>query len=209
VDGKRWNKVSSASFGGPDDQQMFGVTSVGSALIAVGMSRPHLDAAVWFSVDGRAWNRIHSRALGGLKDQGMLSVARGGPGMVATGFDSSNGSRDAAVWVSRDGFKWTEFPPDPSVFGGTGTQEMVGLAPGGPGLVGVGYSEQRGDLNGAVWVSADGITWNPTRRDTDLVGLGEQRIKSAISFGSHLIAVGREEGTTDEDAVVWIGTLTA
>ena len=72
--------------------------------------------------------------------------------------------------------------------------------------VGVGYSERRGDVDGAVWVSRDGVTWQATARASVLLGLGEQRIKSVISFGPHLVAVGRETSATGEDAAVWIGT---
>ena len=92
--------------------------------------------------------------MGGAGNQRMFSVTVGGPGLVAVGRDESGGDSDAAVWISVDGITWSRVPDDEAIFGGAGTQVMVGVTVGGPGLVAVGWDGSSGDLNAAVWVEA-------------------------------------------------------
>ncbi len=110
-DGVLWSRVpphDASVFGGPDDQEMFGVAAGGPGLVAVGRdwSGGDWDAAVWTSPDGVLWSRApHDESVfGGPDGQGMVGVVAGGPGFVAVGWDYSGGDLDAAVWVT--------LPPD-------------------------------------------------------------------------------------------------
>jgi hypothetical protein len=156
----------------------------------------------------------------------LEAVTVGGPGLVAVGGECP-GSRDciagtpvdwtAAVWVSPDGFAWERVPHDEDIFGGPGSQVMLDVTPGGPGLVAVGFVDPsnflRGrwhglrnvgpleDLDGAIWVSVDGIAWERVPDPTvAFSGEGDQIIHAVISTGSGLMAVGAAGG----DAAVWV-----
>jgi hypothetical protein len=162
ADGLVWSRVphDEAVFGGNDSQQMYSVVAGGPGLVAVGYDRSSGDAdtAVWTSPDGLAWSRVpHDEAVfGGDDSQQMYSVVAGGPGLVAVGYDRSGGDDDAAVWTSPDGLAWSRVPYDEAVFGGDGTQEMLSVVAGGPGLVAVGYDRSGGDDDAAVWTSPGG-----------------------------------------------------
>jgi hypothetical protein len=214
---------------------MFAVTVGGPGLVAVGRDGPVADgegnAAVWTSPDGFVWSRVpHDEAIfGGLGEQRMVSVTAGGPGLVAVGFDrpAEQGEGNAAVWTSPDGFVWSRVPHDEAIFGGNSRQMMLGVTPGGPGLVAVGtdgYS-YKGDedqhtetpdelaaveraVDAAVWTSPDGLVWSRVPHDEAIFGgLGEQRMNSVTAGGPGLVAVGSVTGELvgwyAHDAAVW------
>lgn len=156
----------------------------------------------------------------------LEAVTVGGPGLVAVGGVCEIGDCDisldgvgwsAAVWVSADGLVWEQVPHDAQVFGGAGDHVMLDVTVGGPGLVAVGVIDPSGfgagrwqglvgvgpleELDGAIWVSSDGLSWE---RVTDpagaFTGEGDQIITAVISGGPGLIAV----GASNDDAVVWV-----
>ncbi len=49
---------------------------------------------------------------------------------------------------------WSRVPHDEAVFGGEGSQLMLSVTVGGPGLVAVGGAGSGDDLDAAVWVEA-------------------------------------------------------
>ena len=158
VDGVTWSRVShdDAVFGekdGSEDwagQVMFGVTSGGPGLVAVGADISPLSGvwtwgvAVWTSVDGVTWSRspydgepLGLDELTGWRGVFMRSVTDGGPGLVAVGSDVQD-DEDSLVWTSVDGITWSRVPYDEAVFGGADNQQMLDVTVGGPGLVVVG-----------------------------------------------------------------------
>jgi hypothetical protein len=219
VDGLTWSRVhdDGSVLGGPATQAMYGVTAGGPGLVAVGeetLSGSNR-AAVWTSVDGLEWSRVpHDAAIFGGQgtrftggDHGMLDVTTGGPGLVAVGYGGKPSNVDAAVWTSPDGLVWEAVPQDPDVFGGEGDQRMISVVAGGPGLVAVGQSAPGGNLDAAVWVSLDGLTWSRVPDSGDsLGGDGWQNMLSVTVGGPGLVAVGFESHNNDDDAAVWTST---
>ena len=143
----------------------------------------------------------------------------GGPGLIAGGSVIPPGSAwqesptvgdRAAIWVSEDGIRWDRIPHDEDVFGGPGGTAINDIAAGGPGYVAVGASvaDSGGDIDPAVWVSEDGLSWervvSPSFEDP-----GSQWMESVSSGGPGVVAVGLSlDGTgegiwTSPDGLRW------
>jgi TIR domain len=96
---------------------------------------------------------------------------------------------------------WTE---QSDVFGGTGTQRMMGLVAWGSGFVAVGEDSTAGNDGGAVWISADGSAWDKVAGNADIEGV----MYGIAAGGPGLVAVGyRGEGGagvwTSTDGIIW------
>jgi hypothetical protein len=163
----------------------------------------HWDAAAWVSTDGLTWSRVTQPAFRRADDQATWRVIAGGPGLVALGYEMSGGDQDAAVWTSADRSTWDRIPPQS--LRAEGDQEMCGMARGGPGVVIVGYERSGTDWDGAVWTSADGITWDRVAHDeAALGGDGDQSMTVALASGGRLVAVGWAARSGPGDAAVWV-----
>ena len=175
----------------------------GSGLLAAGIAagtRGDTDAAIWRSDDGSHWARVAARDLGGRGNQGIDDLQTLGDLLVAGGFDDAHGAgKDAAVWVSRDGTRWTENTR--GALGGPGDQVISRVYPtastsaGLPQLVAGGFEVVGGDRNAALWYSDDGRTWTRETRSADpLGGPGAQEIESILAVGHAfpLVAVGAD-----------------
>ena len=206
--GDNWTRVpdDEAVFGGAGDQQIRSLTVGGPGLVAGGYdtSGGRMRGAVWVSPDGYHWTRIDDPAVfGGPASDVIYSVTAGGPGLVAVGWHSVGGDRDAAVWVSADGYRWTRID-DPAVFGGPGSQEMLSAATGGVGLVAAGYRSSAGHLDAAVWVSPDGYRWTRIDSQEAFGGPGSSVIYSVTAGGPGLVAVGHTYSPTASDGAAWV-----
>jgi len=135
----------------------------------------------------------------------MTSVSSGGPGLVAVGWGGPAASRDATVWTSVEGFVWTRVAEHESVFGGAGSQVMLAVADGGPGLVAVGSDAPSGiDSVPAVWASVDGITWTRVPLDESRArNAGGGEMTSVVVGGPGLVAVGWVGRGYSRVAAVW------
>jgi hypothetical protein len=215
-DGLRWARANfQPSLGGEDAQLMRTLVEFGDGFVGAGREQTSegMDAAVWKSDAGTDFERILGTSedtFGGSGEQQIYTVTAGGPGVVAVGAaDSGAGDLDAAVWVSEDGEVWERAAPD--ALGGPGTQVMLGVTPTPAGLVAVGYgtaesgAEEEG-LDGAIWRSADGLTWERLPGDS-FGGPGEQQIKNAVVYRDTVIAVGWDSSRGDYDAAVWTAPL--
>ncbi len=166
-DGRAWQRID-------DDAGVFGdamsVTGAGSdqfindiaggslGVVAVGADGLVLehDAAIWVLNDGLVWERLPHDAdvFGGEGDQFMHSVVQTSGSVIVVG--ESGG--EAAAWVSRDGTQWARADVnDRSIRAGAEPSVMNDVAIAGVGLVAVGSAGV--DLGPAVWLSADGVTW--------------------------------------------------
>jgi hypothetical protein len=196
-----WERVphDEAVFGGPGDQEMWAVAVGGPGLVAVGSddSDGDMDAAVWVSSTGQTWQRLpdDQAILGGPGFQMMQGVVAGGPGMVAVGHENTaDGDGRAVVWVSQDGWTWERIPHDEAIFGDPGGnvgtyQDMVAIAAAGSRLVAVGSDRSGGDSDGAVWISADGLTWERIADNEEAFGgPGDQGLDSVMVGGPGLLA---------------------
>jgi len=110
---------------------------------------------------------------------------------------------------------WSVVSHDEAVFGGEGSQTILSVTTGGPGLVAVGLDGGVGpwvsgsDTAAAVWVSPDGLTWSRVAHDETVFG-GEhgQVMRTVIAGGPGLVAVGWDgRGILDDtpavDAAIW------
>ena len=96
---------------------------------------------------------------------------------------------------------WFRVPSNESVFGGPGSQDMLSVTVGGPGMVAVG--EDDGDVG--VWTSTDGVSWSRIPYEEDVFGgTGPSRVTVG---GPGLVAVGADDGRmavwTSVDGVKW------
>jgi hypothetical protein len=144
-------------------QVLTGAAVSGAVVVAVGWEgRQDRDAAAWLrAVTGDVWVPACGDETvcgdkfpgGGSKWQMMWAVtASQSGGFVAVGSDVVEGSWDAAVWVSPDGFSWHR-ASQAAILGGDRNQEMRSVIETRKGLlVAVGSDKSEG----AVWTSADG-----------------------------------------------------
>jgi hypothetical protein len=91
-------------FGGPLDQEIHGLTQVGTGWVAAGWTRldkENRDAAVWASDDGSTWDLVDDddAAWGGPGDQKVEAVTAAGATVIAVGSDVS----DVAIWIGQPG----------------------------------------------------------------------------------------------------------
>ena len=102
---------------------------------------------------------------------------------------------------------WARVPHDEAVFGGDGIQAMTSVVVGGPGLVAVGVSNSGNDVDAAVWISVDGVTWTRVPHDEAVFGgEGVQVMNSVVASGPGLVAVGFDASGSDPmdaAAAVW------
>lgn len=125
------------------------------------------------------------------------SVVSGGPGLVAAGLAGDLHSRTAAVWTSLDGRSWDRVADEAGVFAsedsGVGDRIIIDLLSRPEGLVGVGAEGVVGRIDGAVWTSADGTSWDRVRADA-LEGPGDQIMWAAAEFDGSVVAAGESGG---------------
>jgi hypothetical protein len=200
----KWQQVLDPGLEAGGMEYMEAITTGGPGLVAVGSDcgtglcgppgrhyeTDDWDAAVWVSTDGTAWQRVphDESALGGPGSQDMLDVVEAGPGLVAVGIV------DHAYWGGRRA-PWEVRPGE----GALGS------------LPGYRHEEGRDDIDAAVWVSADGITWERVADPGSVFSgpangsapeVGDQGME-AVAVGKGLIVA---VGSAHEDAAVWIST---
>ncbi len=212
---------------GVDGQHIWAVQPAGGRLIAVGFtfrSDGTYDGAIWTSSDGFEWSRVDPVTFdepGSQLIKGVVGGAGGVP-LVAVGCeddldrcDLEGNDADAAVWISEDvGESWAKVPLESSWLVGEGVQAMYAVSRQGSDFIAVGtHTAATGDLDGAVWISTDGVNWvfqrNPAAQVQDLGGdPDDQEIRALIRFRRHqlsFVAVGVADDDIDQDAVVWGG----
>jgi hypothetical protein len=215
-DGTAWSRVPDPGgvFGGAGWQGMHAVTAGGPGWVAAGYddSGEDWNAAVWTSPDGVTWTRVpHDESLfGGVNDQEIFGLIVAGPGLVAVGKDDEA----PAAWVSADGLSWQKVPSD-SFFNDPrfdNTDKVMRAVAATPqlGLVAVGYlaryseATDTDDVDAAVWVSADGLSWTLVSEDAGTYGgPDEQKIMAVTAGGPGFVAVGWDRSGGDADAAVW------
>ena len=212
-DGSAWTRVHTIAAPEAGECGVFpfwtSAVAGGPGLVAVGGGwgwwRDECDQAtvVWTSRDGGSWQQHRVEPVAWLEQ--MVDVTAGGPGLVAVGVrraDTEDSS--AAVWTSPDGVTWTPVPDDEAVFGGKGSQIMMSVTRGGPGLVAVGGDR---DSSAAVWTSPDGLTWTRVPDDEAVFGgQGNQHMSGVTIGGPGLVAVGEDWADTETGggrAAVW------
>lgn len=165
--GELWRPHRDENLGGPGDQQINAVTTVGAGFIAVGEETidGDTDAVLWTSSDGREWDRVHdaSGVFGGEGDQRMFAVASSSElGIVVAAGAEDVGSEvdaldpiDAAVWTSSDGGRtWDRLPetPETSALTNYGSEQVKALIPIANGFLALGTEGREADKDADAWI---------------------------------------------------------
>lgn len=214
-DGNDWTRVSHDEnvFDGPGPQYMNRVVPNGrEGWVAIGATwettlGSEVDGALWTSRTGRDHWVLRQQEIGtfaGPGTQDIRSVTRNDNSLVAAGTDAAGGDFDGAIWTSSGGIVWSRVEENESVLGGPGDQQVITVAPHGPGFVAVGREERNGDEDAAVWLSRNGKSWERMPSSGSLSGHGDQVMLGVTSTPLGLVAVGRVVHTDDEiDGAVW------
>jgi DNA-binding SARP family transcriptional activator len=183
------------------DEAMRDVVAVGDRLVAVGFRSKATDndAAVWYSGDGLEWVAL-TQALGAPGEQEMAAVVPFGSGALAAGFTTGS-DRDAALWRSDDGVVWEAVSS--GAFGGEGIQQINALATGCGGVIAVGQETIDGEIDAAVWRSADGATWERLEDPDVFGGEGPQQMFTVACSPDGLVAAGRDGIGPGADGAMW------
>ena len=216
--GGPWERVvhDEATFGGDGAQVVRALTQDGGRLVAVGTdTQPGggVDALLWVAQGGE-WERVtEAEALAGAGDQHAVDVTATGGDVVAVGWETKAAvggappDTDAVAWVLGVS---DEPAPEPEAgpvipwqrvmgqddLGGDGDQRMYSVAIGPAGIVAVGTTSGDG-LDGAVWRSEDGVTWE---RSAVLGGPADQYLLGVMTGGPGYVAVGAD----GPSAAVWL-----
>jgi serine/threonine protein kinase len=225
-DGGEWERMAGDALAAFGQQEMLAVRPLGSRLIVIGYTteRGDMDPAVWL-YEEEAWNRVDPDEFDEPNMQIMLDMAGGERGLplVAVGCEeesllrcdtASSSTADAGVWISDDGRSWERVMTESGRLEGDGIQVMRAIVTYRGSFVAVGTRTAPGDdLDGGVWISADGLEWRaPGPLDSTaalLGGDGDQSLRALVPYGRGRIAV-VGFGVTDEgeveDAQVWTAT---
>ena len=185
---------------GPPPEELWDVTAVdGEDVVAVGRSGTgQKQVGVW-TYDGSTWSRLDPSKLGAETGQ-LYTAASSGEAVLAAGWvDQGGEGRNAAIWMRSADGDWGANRCPPDECGGSGKQEILGVAAvSGGGWVAVGREDVSGDFDAAVWISADGSAWERVR-DESFAGPKDQAMNDVVELDGRLIAVGRN----GHDGAVW------
>jgi serine/threonine protein kinase len=203
------------------DQEMWAARSLSSALVAIGYTTEggDMDPASWIYEDD-AWTRVEADQFEEPGEQIAVDLAGGQRGLplVAVGCDDDSArcdtasatAADAAVWTSDDGLTWERLEAERPL-AGTGHQVMRAVVTYRGTFVAVGTrTGPRGDMDGGMWLSPDGVTWRTPGLQAfstnALGGRDDQSIRALVAYGTPQIALlgfGVTGEGALEDAQVW------
>ncbi len=170
ADGLSWVRLAGdrTALGGPDEQEMLGVSPAGQGVMAVGIERysvnglARTNGVAWASPDGTSWSRAASGDAG-MTDAELSCVTDAASGPVAAGrafFEEIVPNQpllrfsSAAVWTSPDSLTWTRILLPRTDESSKSSEAAMGIASFSGGLVVVGYEEAKGQpARGAIWTS--------------------------------------------------------
>ena len=204
--GTSWDRVEGATSGlhEPGDQAMQVVVPATPGVVAAGFDTSpegDLDASVWTSKDGSSWTRLTQASLTGPGDQQIFGATTMEDRLIAVGSSASvGGDLDAAVWVqSRRGVDGSSRSVAPATSRSTPSWRATPdwSRWGGPPL--------GGNVDAAVWTSADGYGWDRVPAADVLGGAGDQRMSSVTSVDGTFFAGGSStRDGRDPDGAVWL-----
>ncbi|MDN3357994.1 hypothetical protein [Actinomadura sp. DC4] len=159
------------------DQELVGVASAGSIVVAIGGEADTADYRGEFLVSsdgGRSFRLADVRTPDGA-EPGYGDTPRVVAGSEGAWVALGGSRTGTAVWTSRDARTWTRQPDSTgAVFG---HDKITRVARTSSGFVAVGDTSQKGDYSDAVpvvWLSSDGRQWER---------LGNDQLKMSLSGG--------------------------
>lgn len=157
-------------------------------------------AQVWTSADGGAtWTEIPDQE--GFVGSSMNAVAVDADGRwVAVGASATE--RRALTWTSPDGANWSR-SPDLDLFAEAELLDVTAGAPGGPAFIGVGGAPV---IQGAIWVSDDGVSWEVTAGAGADPAFNNSSIQAVTAGGIGYVAAGLTVEVASFDAAFWTST---
>jgi len=182
ADGEAWTRIAANLLVGPDDTIVERVVPWAGGWLLIGQEGPHAD-------------RVRCEQLGQAGQLASIDgpVDGGGP---APNFSCGWGTE--VHWLTADGSAWQRVAPA-GLQGGVPKRgdliEFRLVAAGGPGLVVLGEGSDVGAAS--IFVSADGINWQPTAPD--------RQIPSGIVPYGFVIG-GRTIAAVADGPSAWIGT---
>jgi hypothetical protein len=198
IDGTEWQRLADdvITSDGENPLRMTRVAAGAPGLVAFGTEGSASEmplVAAWSSPTGTAWEQL-SLDPSVFGQDFIADVIAWGSGFLAFG---------SALWTSPDGRNWARHElgevVGPDIDGG-----FLSVAAGGPGLVAVGLDRSSGDADAAVWVSADGFTWD---RIDDvgrvLGGSGDQRMAFVVAGDFGFLAGGSDGAYPDSRPAFW------
>jgi len=185
------------------------------------------DVGVWSSPDGAAWTEQAGLPFPGSFDEWAHAAAPFGDQLVVVGAWRESGTNptqvqniwtfntddlDATAWVGAGAPPaWTG--ADPADLGGDREEEMVDVVPLGDRLVAVGNSDiipefgvaARPEYGGAVWVSADGLSWERVADEAGVFSGPDitTGMSAAVGDGSTVWAFGVDRSSRTDILAVW------
>jgi serine/threonine-protein kinase len=219
-DGLDWDAVDDPGLEAPGDQEVMAARELGDRLVAVGITNElgDIDGAVWVFESG-AWSRVPPESLASPDNQEVILDIAGGGGdhpLVAVGCEDPSYRCDtllataanAVVWTSDDGSSWVRVEATGRLQG-PGDQVMRALVTYHGSLVAVGSrGGPRGDIDGGVWTSVDGVAWRSESQSspnvTALGGEGSQSMRGVIVYRQRLIGFGVTQVATVVDGRLWV-----
>lgn len=205
-DGLTWSPVTDPGGLGPGRVEDLAVDDVGT-VVAVGYheistTEGLLESSTplaWRTVDGHTWEPAPVQpafafggASGGLY---MQAISRTSDVWMALG-RADDVEDGVGAWTSSDGLSWTRQPEGSAPDGETAEADYVTvnlLFNTDPGLVATGTVPGESGSETAVWLSADGSTWELVRANA----LASWGIRALLADGNLVLAAAADSPSTD------------
>jgi hypothetical protein len=181
------------------ENQLFGIGSIPSGFIAVGVQQPPSQAVAFSSADGRSWGPLGS--FSGEEGTAALAVAGNDHVAVIVGHDS----KGATSWASRGALNtgpWIQAPTQDDLLIPYQAGGMTAVAFFGAGFVAGGFRDDplHAQAHAAVWRSADGLTWH---LDAPAAIFDGGRIDGIAARTGTIVAVGTVGDPSYGPAAAW------
>jgi hypothetical protein len=184
ADGASWSRVTAEVLGGNKDTVIQKVVVWAGGWFLTGLEGPHAE-------------RVRCEQIGRIE---QLASMNGRVDHPAPGLDLSCGWGSEVHWLTADGIAWQRVPAagaQPGAVAKPGELiEFRLVAAGGPGLVVLGEGSDVGAAS--IFVSTDGVTWQPTAPD-------QQFLAGIVPYG--VVISGRAIAAVADGPSAWIGTV--
>lgn len=163
--------------------------------VAVGCRGDRVEApcnpVAWSSLDGEAWDE------GGIDALRVSAVTGWQDGFVATGLSEAG---VAVSWISTDGTTWQAGPE----IGSSGTSMMTVVQVDGRLIAGGSAPNDEGVAGQRLWVSDDGLTWEPLAEPDAIPGQTSGSVLALGALPDRIIALG-QAFVSGGQPVAWTG----